>query len=121
MFGMIVAVVFAFFMLLISTMNVIVSVYCTLALAGVIASAVALIQWLGWELGTVEAIAMVVLIGLSVDYVVHLAIHYVGSVYPDRKRRTDESLKHLGMSILSGGITTLGSGLFLFFTVMVFF
>ena len=59
---------------------------------------------------------MVVLIGLSVDYVVHLAIHYVSSVYPDRKRRTDDSLKHLGKSILSGGITTIGSGIFLFFT-----
>ena len=111
---MIIAVVFAFFMLLVSTMNVIVSVYCTLALTGIIASAVALIQMLGWQLGTVESIAMVVLIGLSVDYVVHLAIDYVGSVYPDRRRRTDEALKHLGMSIFSGGITTMGSGLFLF-------
>ena len=71
---------------------------------------------LGWELGTVESIAMVVLIGLSVDYVVHLGIHYVGSVYPDRRRRTDDALKLLGMSIMSGGITTMGSGIFLFFT-----
>ena len=108
---------FAFGMLLFSTMNVIVSLYCTLSLTGIIASAVALMQMLGWELGTVESIAMVVLIGLSVDYVVHLAIHYVGSVYPDRRRRTDDSLKQLGKSILSGGITTMGSGLFLFFTV----
>jgi predicted RND superfamily exporter protein len=32
-----------------------------------------------WEMGASESIAMVIIIGFSVDYVVHLAAHYVHS------------------------------------------
>eukprot|EP01044_Picomonas_judraskeda_P025357 COSAG03_NODE_7322_length_934_cov_2.558084_2_plen_97_part_00 len=32
---------------------------------------------LGWELGVIESVSITVLVGLSVDYVVHLANSYV--------------------------------------------
>ena len=118
---MVVAIVFAFGMLLFSTMNITVSIFSTLSIIGIVAGVVAVMQFAGWELGIAESVTVVILIGFSVDYVVHLGNHYVGSVYPDRKRRMDESLTHLGVSIFSGAITTMGSGLFLFFTVMIFF
>lgn len=41
----------------------------------------------GWELGVAESIAIVILIGMSVDYVVHLANHYVESMFPDKHRK----------------------------------
>mmetsp|Transcript_16022 Transcript_16022/g.1430 ORF Transcript_16022/g.1430 Transcript_16022/m.1430 type:complete len:109 (+) Transcript_16022:1842-2168(+) len=75
----------------------------------------------GWELGVAESIAIVILIGMSVDYVVHLANHYVESVYPDRFRKIKTSLRDLGISIISGATTTIGSGIFLFFAEMVVF
>lgn len=58
---------------------------------------------------------------MSVDYVVHLANHYVESVYPDRFRKMRVSLKDLGISIVSGASTTIGSGIFLFFCTMIIF
>lgn len=42
----------------------------------------------GWELGVAESITIVILIGFSVDYVVHLANHYVESSYTDKYKRT---------------------------------
>lgn len=32
---------------------------------------------LGWELGVIESVSITVLVGLSVDYVVHLANSYI--------------------------------------------
>lgn len=75
----------------------------------------------GWELGIAESITIVIVIGLSIDYVVHLANHYVESVYPDRHRKIKVSLRDLGISILSGALTTAGSGFFLFFADMIIF
>lgn len=38
-------------------------------------------------MGIAESITIVILIGFSVDYVVHLANHYVESSYSDRNTR----------------------------------
>ena len=73
------------------------------------------------ELGIAETLCIVILIGFSVDYVVHLGNHYVESERPTRKERTDEALTHIGGSILSGAVTTLGSVFFLFFAQMSVF
>lgn len=75
----------------------------------------------GWTLGIIESIAMVVLIGFSVDYVVHLANHYVESVHENRYERMQGALGGIGISIVSGAITTLGCGFFLLFAQVVFF
>ena len=76
---------------------------------------------IGWALGVMEAIAVVIIVGFSVDYVVHLANHYVESVYIDRFRRMKDALTGIGISIFSGAITTILSGIFLFLATIVFF
>eukprot|EP00452_MALV-II_sp_L67-6_P000358 gene358-biopygen26 len=68
----------------------------------------------GWELGVPESIAVVIVIGFSVDYVVHLAAHYVHSPFNGREERATESVTAMGVSTFSGAITTMGSGVFLF-------
>lgn len=52
---------------------------------------------------------------MAVDYVVHLANHYVESTHSDKYTRMQESLREIGISIISGAVTTLGAGLVLFF------
>lgn len=64
---------------------------------------------------------MVVIIGFSVDYVCHLAAHYVHSAEKKRFERTTESVRDMGVSIFSGGLTTLGSGVFLMGGQIMFF
>ena len=50
----------------------------------VIISVVAIMAMNGWEFGISESISVVILIGLSVDYVVHLASDYKHSAEKTR-------------------------------------
>ena len=64
---------------------------------------------------------MVILIGFSVDYVVHLSSDYTHSAHFSRHDKMQQSYEEMGISILSGCITTFGSGAFLFGGKMVTF
>lgn len=57
---------------------------------------------------------VVVLIGLSVDYVVHLATSYQSSPLKTQKDKIQQAYGEMGISIMSGAVTTFGSGVFLF-------
>jgi len=72
-------------------------------------------------LGSSESVGAVVCVGFAVDYVVHLASHYVHSTYHDRHDRIKESLREMGVSILSGSITTILATIVLFLCVIVTF
>ena len=50
-------------------------------------------------------------VGLAVDYVVHLAEGYGRSEHKDRKQRTRDTLTEVGISVLSGAVTTVGASL----------
>lgn len=119
--GVGISLAFAFLILLLTTYNILMSLYSVLCIGGIVVSVISVMVLMGWELGIVESITIVILIGMSVDYVVHLANHYIESIYPDRYRKIKISLKEIGISIISGAATTLGSGFFLFFAVLIIF
>ena len=112
---MIISMIFAFIILNLSTMNILISIFSITCILFIVTSVVAMMQLLGWEYGVAESIAVVVLIGFSVDYVVHLANHYVEAPFKDRKRRIKHALSEIGVSIFSGAATTILSGLALIF------
>ena len=62
-----------------------------------------------------------VCVGFAVDYVVHLASHYVHSEFEDRENRMRDSLREMGISILSGAITTILATITLFICVLMLF
>ena len=70
------AVGFSFIILIFATGNILLSLLAVISVAVVIVSVVALMVFQGWELGVSESIAVVIMIGLAVDYVVHLAADY---------------------------------------------
>jgi len=72
-------------------------------------------------MGVAESIGTILVIGFSVDYVVHLAAHYVHSAAPERSARTTDSIGEMGISIFSGAMTTIGSACFLYGGQMNFF
>lgn len=47
------------------------------ALAGMVCLVVAVMYYLGWEMGAVEAISLSILVGSSVDYCLHLVEGYL--------------------------------------------
>lgn len=55
------------------TSNIVVSLLGALSLVGNIAVTLGLFWVVGWTLGPIEAISISVLVGLSVDYLLHIA------------------------------------------------
>ncbi|XP_063050309.1 protein dispatched homolog 3 [Engraulis encrasicolus] len=111
-----------------------------LSILGVVCTVVAIMYWLGWEMGAVEAISLSILVGSSVDYCLHLVEGYLlagdtltspitspltstspGSPDPQDHsgRRTLEAVNHVGVAIVSSAVTTVISTLPLFFCVIV--
>ncbi|KAM9742834.1 protein dispatched homolog 3 isoform 1-T2 [Menidia menidia] len=103
-----------------------------ITIIGVICLVVAVMYWLGWEMGAVEAISLSILVGSSVDYCLHLVEGYLlaGESIPsipaqnmelsaERQRRTLEAVNHVGVAIVSSAVTTAISTVPLFFCVIV--
>uniref|UniRef100_A0AAQ6A1X6 SSD domain-containing protein n=1 Tax=Amphiprion ocellaris TaxID=80972 RepID=A0AAQ6A1X6_AMPOC len=97
-----------------------------ITILGVICLVVALMYWLGWEMGAVEAISLSILVGSSVDYCLHLVEGYLlagetvpSTPDPERQRRTLEAVNHVGVAIVSSAVTTVISTVPLFFCVIV--
>jgi Niemann-Pick C1 protein len=62
-------------------------------------------QLFGIQINPVSYIALVMSIGLLVDYIMHILLRYYESS-GNRKEKTVETLKTMGSSILIGGIST---------------
>ncbi|XP_028852981.1 protein dispatched homolog 3 isoform X2 [Denticeps clupeoides] len=101
-----------------------------LSILGVVCLVVAIMYWLGWEMGAVEAISLSILVGSSVDYCLHLVEGYLlarrtlssGSsahMLDESSRRTLEAVDHVGVAIVSSAVTTVISTIPLFFCVIV--
>jgi len=112
--------------LLIFTRNILVSLLAAICLIINIVMVLAVYWLMGWMLGAIEAISITILVGLSVDYLFHIADAYCnakGISKPlTRAERLTQSLAEMGMSVLSGAITTIASGVMLVFcTIQIFF
>mmetsp|Transcript_16142 Transcript_16142/g.18104 ORF Transcript_16142/g.18104 Transcript_16142/m.18104 type:complete len:977 (+) Transcript_16142:234-3164(+) len=119
--GIFIAGGIAFVVIALSTMNIIIALYSIFVIAGIILSVMSVMYFNGWEFSIAESIAVVILIGFSVDYVVHLVHAYVESNYRSRLDRTRDALSKMGVSILGGAITTFGNGAVLFLCTGIFF
>mmetsp|Transcript_16451 Transcript_16451/g.1473 ORF Transcript_16451/g.1473 Transcript_16451/m.1473 type:complete len:103 (+) Transcript_16451:1504-1812(+) len=102
-------------------MNIVISIYSIICIAGVVLGVFMIVWAKGWSFGTFESMNSIIIIGLSVDYIVHLANTYCESEKKDKYSRVEEMLTVMGVSVLGGGFTTLGAGLFLFGGKLVFF
>lgn len=69
----------------------------------------------------VESVNLSLVAGLAVDYVVHLSESYYQAPHDNRQRRVRDMLEHMGISVLSGAITTAGASAFLLFSQLFFF
>lgn len=68
-----------------------------------------------------ESVNLSLVVGLAVDYVVHLAAGYHFAKSPDRLGRVHEMLEEVGISVVSGACTTLGASLLMLFAQILFF
>merc|ERR1711916_100842 len=94
------------FVILVFTHNLIISGFAILTIACIINSILGFITMNGRKFGLIEAVSVTVMIGISVDYVLHLGVAHTESKSDTRKGRIRFCLTSLGMSVFSGAVTT---------------
>ena len=73
-------------------------------------------------MGVIEAVCTMVLVGLSLDYVLHVAGAYVRTPEASgRRERAKGALRAVGLSVVSGASTTVGAAAFLLGCTLTFF
>jgi len=112
----------AFLVLIVATGSVRVSTFAIATICLVVGSLLGFVStFLDWDLGTGEAIAATIVIGLSVDYTVHLGHMYVEAAPASREGKLEVSATNMGGTVVSGGVTTLGAASFMYFCQLTFF
>jgi len=107
--------------LLLSTRSFRLAAAATTCIACVAVDFIGFMVLSGWSLGIVESICMTVVVGLSVDYIVHIAHAYVRSKSDTNEKRIGEALQRMGVSVACGALTSIGGSCFLLGCVIVFF
>ena len=107
--GIIIGLACSLAVLTIATTNVIIGALATLTIAMVTCAVLAVISAVGWNLGVLESLNLALIVGLAVDYVVHMAEGYMALKDEDRVTRVKYTLGHVGISVFSGACTTLGA------------
>lgn len=67
--------------ILATTRRLILSICVVLAISVAICSTISVVLWLGWYINVVEATIIVITIGLSFDYTLHMAVSFKTSPY----------------------------------------
>ncbi|XP_056333565.1 protein dispatched homolog 2 [Danio aesculapii] len=96
------SVALTFALLLLTTWNIPLSVYVSIAVAGSVFATVGLLVLLEWQLNGVEALLISAAAGLSVDFVANYCISYSLAPHSDRLGRVAHSLKRMGCPVATG-------------------
>jgi len=102
-----------FGVLLFATRNIILAGFGILSIGCIVMCVLGWCQLvMGWYLGTAETIAAVMIVGLAVDYVVHLGHMFLESPLGRRSReeRFIFSSVSMGVTVVGGAGTTFGAG-----------
>ncbi|KAJ8391551.1 hypothetical protein AAFF_G00088730 [Aldrovandia affinis] len=108
--AMALSVAVAFSVMLLTTWNVVISLYAILSIAGTIFVTVGSLVLLGWELNVLESVTISVAVGLSVDFAVHYGVAYRLAPEPDREGKVVFSLSRMGSAIAMAALTTFVAG-----------
>ena len=71
--SMIFSIIFSLSILVIATSNIYVSLIAIFSISTIVLTLMAMIWILGWKFGLIESTCIIAFIGISVDYVVHIA------------------------------------------------
>jgi len=119
--GILLSLLLAYIVLCIATTNWIISLFSIFSILVLVLGVIAFTVWNGWKLGVIESVVYVMVVGLSVDYTVHLSEAYLASGKKTREDRCRVMLFRMGVSVVSGAFSTLGATFFLLLATIIFF
>ncbi|CAL8286916.1 unnamed protein product [Lota lota] len=100
------SIALTFTSLLLTTWNILLSIYGTLAVGGCVFVTVGLLVLLEWQLSGIEALLISTAAGLSVDFIANYCISYNSAPHSDRIGRVAHATKRMGCPV------AIGSGAF---------
>ena len=106
-----ISVAVSFVVMLLTTLNIFISIYAIITIIGVIAITIGSLVLAGWQLNILESIVMSVAVGLSIDFTMHYGVAY--RLAPDKSNRESRvrySLVHIGSAISMAALTTFLTG-----------
>lgn len=107
---------------LLSSRSVTLTIFTTITILYILVSVTSFLTAFGWTLGFLEAICFSILIGVSVDFVIHFThayVHYKGE--RSREERTRYAMLTMGPSVLATAGTTFFSAIVMLFCTITFF
>jgi hypothetical protein len=126
----VISVVCAFLGMVVFTQNLLLAL-CVIAIASCVICGLSffMVAIMGWTIGTIEAISLVVFVGYSMTYSMHIASIFKLQAKQNLPQSADVSeacaraaVLQIGGAIVGSAITTLISGFFLLFcTLQIFF
>mmetsp|Transcript_103498 Transcript_103498/g.299462 ORF Transcript_103498/g.299462 Transcript_103498/m.299462 type:complete len:175 (+) Transcript_103498:2-526(+) len=119
--GVLLSLVIAFVVILVATWNWWISLLGLLNIVAITVVFLGLVPIVGWSLGENECIFLIAVVGLSVDYSVHLLHAYHHGAGADREDRARHALSEMGISVINSSATTLLAAAILFACGFYFF
>ena len=111
--SMAIAIAMAFGVMLLTTLNILVSLYAILTIIGIISVTIGSLVLSGWKLNILESITMSVAVGVSIDFAMHFGVAYCLAPNKEcRKARVRFSLSRMGSAITMAAVTTFIAGQF---------
>jgi predicted RND superfamily exporter protein len=111
----------AFLVLALTTRNPLLTCLSLLTIFCIVGSIVGVLVIDGWQLNILESVIISVAVGMSVDFVAHYSHSYLHSEGADRDERVLGMMATMGVSVLTGAITTFVAGFFMSLAQTLFF
>eukprot|EP00930_Biecheleria_cincta_P076591 TRINITY_DN6379_c0_g2_i1.p1 TRINITY_DN6379_c0_g2~~TRINITY_DN6379_c0_g2_i1.p1 ORF type:complete len:626 (-),score=101.23 TRINITY_DN6379_c0_g2_i1:210-2087(-) len=119
--GSCVGTVLAFIVILVATQQIIIALLSFVTIASILLTVIAMMKIANYELGSTTSICITILAGFAVDYVVHLAHAYNHSIAETRQEKFQEAIDVIGVSVLSGMVTSVLAAMVLLTCNLQFF
>ena len=101
----------AFSVILLTTLNLLLSFYSIVSITFVISTTCGILILSGWRINIIESLIFSVSAGLAADFTLHYSVAYKASLIKGcRIERTKFALTHMGPSIMMGAFTTFMAG-----------
>merc|ERR1712057_140252 len=117
-----IALAAASLIILFSSRSFVLTIFATSTIFFILVTVTSMLSTIGWTLGFIESICFAILIGVSVDFVIHFAhayCHPEGDM--EREDRTKYAMVTMGPTISATAVTTFFSAVVMLFCTITFF
>ncbi len=111
----------AFIVMLITSLNVLITIYAIVTIFLTISVSAGVLVLLGWELNVVESVTLTMSVGLSIDFCIHYGMGYRLSNLGTRKLRVKESFERVAAAIFMAAATTFLAGVCIIPSIILFY